>query len=232
MNVITVASRKGGAGKTTICAHLAAHAHALGHRTLVIDADPQGSLALCNSLRSHALPLMTAERGIDRALALAMVDGIEWVFIDTAPTMWVVVQEAMRAATMVVIPARPGFFDLAAITETVKTARERDRPFAVVLNACPARRDDKEMALVAQSRAELEALQIPVWAGQVSQRAGFQSTLAAGASATEIGPQTAAAAEIAALWSAIERSVMAIETAKFEAGTPANGDGATGDRAA
>ena len=40
MYVITVASRKGGAGKTTICAHLAAHAHALGHRTLVVDADP------------------------------------------------------------------------------------------------------------------------------------------------------------------------------------------------
>jgi hypothetical protein len=56
----------------------------------------------------------------------------------------------------------------------------------------------------------------------VSQRAGFQSTLAAGASAAEIGPQTAAAAEIAALWSAIERSVTAIEIAKFEAGKPAN----------
>ena len=140
MNVITVASRKGGAGKTTICAHLAAHAHALGHRTLIIDADPQGSLALCNSRRSHELQLMTAERGIDRALALAMVDGIEWVFIDTAPTMWVVVQEAVRAATMVLIPARPGFLDLSAVRETVKCARERDKPYAVVLNACPVKR--------------------------------------------------------------------------------------------
>ena len=80
MNVIAVASRKGGAGKTTICAHLAAHAHALGRRTLLIDADPQGSLALCNSLRSSALPFATAERGIERPIALAMVDGVEWVF--------------------------------------------------------------------------------------------------------------------------------------------------------
>src|ERR1043166_10249683 len=156
MNVITVASRKGGAGKTTICAHLAAHAQAQGLRTLVIDADPQGSLARCNSLRSHALPLMTAERGIDRALALAMVDGVEWVFIDTAPTMWVVVQEAIRAATLVVIPARPGFFDLAAVAETVKTARERDKPYAVVLNACPAKRDDREARVLAHSRAFLD----------------------------------------------------------------------------
>ena len=106
--------------------------------------------------------------------------------------MWVVVQEAIRAATLVLIPARPGFFDLAAVRETVKAARERDKPYAVVINAAPVRRDDKETSLVAQSRAYFDAWQIPVWAGQISQRAGFQSTLAAGASAAEIGPHTAA----------------------------------------
>jgi chromosome partitioning protein len=39
------------------------------------------------------------------------------VFIDTTPAAWLVVQEAIRAATMVVIPVRPGFFDLAAVRE-------------------------------------------------------------------------------------------------------------------
>jgi len=108
MNVITVASRKGGAGKTTLTAHLAGHAHALGRRCLVIDADPQGSLSLCNALREEqALPLLTAERGIERALALAAVENYDYVFIDTAPTLWVMVQTAIRAATLVVVPARP-----------------------------------------------------------------------------------------------------------------------------
>ena len=52
MNVITLASRKGGAGKTTLTAHLAAFAHTQGHRCLVVDADPQGSLKLWHSLRA------------------------------------------------------------------------------------------------------------------------------------------------------------------------------------
>ena len=121
MNVITVASRKGGAGKTTLTAHLAVQAHREGRRVHVIDANSQGSLALCNSLRAQALPFATAERGIERAVAMAMVAGAEWVFIDTAPTMWVVVQEAIRAATMVIVPARPGFLDLAAVADPVKT---------------------------------------------------------------------------------------------------------------
>ncbi len=176
MNVITVASRKGGAGKTTLCAHLAALARSQGYKCQVIDGDPQGSLALCNRLRADAaLPFATAERGIDRALAMAQVAGIEWVFIDTSPTMWVVVQEAIRAATLVLIPARPGFLDLDAVRETVKTARERNKPYAVVLNACPVKRGVREAPAVAQSRAYLEREGVPVFAGQISHRASFSS---------------------------------------------------------
>jgi chromosome partitioning protein len=223
MDVITLASRKGGAGKSTLTAQLAAQAHALGKRVLVIDADPQGSLKLWHGRRADGLPrLVTPERGLERALAFAMIEGFDMVFIDTAPTMWVVVQEAIRAATLVLIPARPGFFDLDAVQETVKTARERNKPYAVVINAAPVRRDDKETALVAQSRAYLDGLGIPVWAGQISQRAGFQSTLAAGASAAEIGPQTAAGQEIAALWQALSRSIAAINAAAFAPGEAAN----------
>jgi cellulose biosynthesis protein BcsQ len=219
MNVVTLASRKGGAGKSTLTAHLVACAHAAGRRCLAIDADPQGSLTLWHSLRADRQPpLQSAERGIDRALAYAAIDGTQWVFIDTAPTMWVVVQEAIRAATLVVIPARPGFFDLDAVRETVAAARERNKPYCVVLNAAPSKRDDREAPILAQSRAFLERHRIPVWAGQISQRAGLALTLAAGASACEQAPDTAAAAEIAGLWSAIERSVDAINAAHAAAG--------------
>src|SRR4051812_34096120 len=110
MNVITLASRKGGAGKSTLTAHLAGFAHRSGGRCLLIDADPQNSLTLWHAMRAEGQPpLQSAVRGIDRLVAAALVEGVEWVFIDTAPTMWVVVQEAIRAATLVLIPARPGF---------------------------------------------------------------------------------------------------------------------------
>ena len=143
-----------------------------------------------------------------------MIEGADYVFIDTAPTMWVVVQEAIRAATMVLIPARPGFLDLAAVRETVKVARERNRPYAVVLNAAPVKRDDKEAPAVAQSRAWLDQQGTPVWSGQISQRAGFGLTLAAGASASEAGANSLAASEIARLWTAVQRSVEAVNAAK------------------
>jgi chromosome partitioning protein len=213
MNVIAVASRKGGAGKTTLCAHLAALAHSQGHDTHVIDGDPQGSLGLCNRLRAQALPFYTAERGVDRALALAQVAGAQWVFVDTAPTMWVVVQEAIRSATLVLIPARPGFLDLDAVRETVKSCRERYKPYAVVLNACPVKRDAREAPAVAAARAHLDREGVPVFAGQISQRAAFTTTLAGGASAGEADETSLAATEMARLWVAVEKSVAAVNAA-------------------
>ena len=70
MNIITMASRKGGAGKSTLTAHLAAFSQQAGHRCVVIDADPQGSLTLWHSLRADGNPpLRSAARGVDRALA-------------------------------------------------------------------------------------------------------------------------------------------------------------------
>ena len=214
MNVITMASRKGGAGKSTLTAHLAAFCHQSGHRCTIIDADPQGSLTLWHSLRRGGEPaLRNGARGIERALAMAMVEGYQWAFIDTAASMWVVAQEAIRAATFVLIPARPGFFDLNAVRETVATARERNKPYAVVLNATPPKRGEKEAPAVAQSREFFETFGIPVWAGQISQRAGYVLTLAAGASVAETTPDSTASSEIARLWTAVERSVAAIHEA-------------------
>jgi chromosome partitioning protein len=214
MNVLTLASRKGGAGKSTLTAHLAACAHAAGRRCLVIDADPQGSLTLWHSLRANGQPaLQSAVHGIDRAIAFAAIEAYEWVFIDTAPTMWVVVQEAMRAATLVIVPARPGFFDLDSVRETIAAARARDKPFAVVLNAAPVKREAKEAPIVMQSRARLEQQGIPVWSGQISHRAAYLLTLAAGSSTCESESDRAAAAEISSLWSAVARSVEAVNAA-------------------
>jgi chromosome partitioning protein len=150
------------------------------------------------------------------------VAGAEWVFIDTSPTMWVVVQEAIRAATLVLIPARPGFLDLDAVRETVKTARERNKPYAVVLNACPVKRDEREAPAVAQSRAYLDREGVPVFAGQISHRAAFSLTLAAGVSAGEAEPNSLAAVEIGKLWSAVEKSVAAINAA-YAAAAAASG---------
>src|SRR6185436_3130964 len=101
--------------------------------------------------------------------------------------------------------------------ETVKCARDRNKPYAVVLNACPVKRDEREAPAVAQARAYLDREGVPVFAGQISHRAAFSFTLAAGGSVAETDESSLAAAEIMKLWAAVEKSVAAINNAYADA---------------
>jgi chromosome partitioning protein len=211
MNVLVFASRKGGSGKSTLAAHLAAHVHKPSRPCLLIDSDPQGSLALWNKLRKNdSLPLKSAQRGFAELLKTAKRDGVEWVFIDTAPNLSASVTDAIRCATLAIIPCRPGVFDLDAVKETIGFARQVSVPYAVVINAAPPKRQDVESPIVLQARNSLAEQRIPVWRGQITQRADFSLSLAEGEGVKEYQAASQAAAEIARLWLGIERSVKAI----------------------
>ena len=59
MDVIVLASQKGGAGKTTLAAHLAVAAEAAGDGPAVlIDTDPQGSLSAWWNVRVSETPVL------------------------------------------------------------------------------------------------------------------------------------------------------------------------------
>ncbi len=58
MHVISFSSRKGGSGKSTIAAHLSVFADRTDAPALLIDTDPQGSLAFWHELRAAPTPLL------------------------------------------------------------------------------------------------------------------------------------------------------------------------------
>jgi cellulose biosynthesis protein BcsQ len=210
MNVIVFASRKGGSGKSTLAAHLAAQIKA-AKPCLLIDADPQGSLTLWHKLRGTNEPAIEAAiNSVSSIVAAARRDGVEWVLIDTPPNTSAVVEDAVKNATMVIIPARPGVFDVNAVQETIETCRAARKPYAVVINGAPARRDDAENPIVTIAREALAKFRAPVWGGQITNRADLLMALGHGEGVREYDAEGRAAAEIARLWAAIERSVKAI----------------------
>jgi chromosome partitioning protein len=219
MNVIVFASRKGGSGKSTLAAHLAAQIKST-KSCLLIDADPQGSLTLWHKLRgTNEPPIKTAINSVGSIVAAARRDGYEWVLIDTPPNLSAVVDDAIKNATLVIIPARPGVFDVNAVQETIQTCRAARKPYAVVLNGAPARRDDAESPIVTIAREALAKFRAPVWGGQITNRADLLMALSHGEGAREYSAEGRAAAEIGRLWAAIERSVKAIRGTTSASGT-------------
>lgn len=144
MKTIVLASQKGGAGKTTLAAHLAVVAEQEGAGPAVlIDTNPQGSLSAWWNAREADAPALASTSLADlpaklQALASA---GFKLAVIDTPPAITAAIRDVVRLADLVLIPTRPSPHDLRAVGSTVDIAQETGRPFAfAVTQAKPTAR--------------------------------------------------------------------------------------------
>src|SRR6202011_5709218 len=97
MHVIVLASQKGGAGKTTLAAHIAVAAEAAGDGPAVlIDADPQGSLSAWWNVREAQVPALapTTIAELPAKLTALAEAGYAVAVVDTPPA----ITEAITAA--------------------------------------------------------------------------------------------------------------------------------------
>jgi predicted phage terminase large subunit-like protein len=101
-------------------------------------------------------------RNIAHLLEKAERKSVEWVFIDTPPNNSASVVEAIEAATLVVIPCRPGLLDLGAVQDTIDLARDLRAPYAVVFNAAPPKRHGVEFPALTLAREHFSNLEVPV----------------------------------------------------------------------
>jgi chromosome partitioning protein len=196
VHVIAFASRKGGAGKTTLTSHLAVQAAAAGCAPVaVMDADPQGGLAGWWNARSVSEPaFLDAAKGLKTAVAAARRAGFKAVMIDTPPSLSETIAEVLALADLVVIPVRPSPNDLRAVGGTVELATQAGKPMVFVINQATARARITAEAAIALSQYGTVA---PV---MIHHRVDFATSMTDGRSAGELDPQAKSASEIADLW--------------------------------
>jgi chromosome partitioning protein len=198
--VVAVAQRKGGAGKSTLAANLAAALSGLGERVALLDTDPQKTL-------SHWMQARAAAGGRARPIDFEAPAG--WrvpatcdrlrrshdiVLLDTPPHDDTDARIAIRAADLVLVPLQPSPADLWATDATLDLAKAERRPVVVALNRVPA-----QGRLAAQVAAELRGRGLRLLDAPIGNRAGFATAFAAGLGVTEAAPRSLAADEVRAL---------------------------------
>lgn len=122
-HIITVATSKGGSGKSSLTTLLSGNLASLGYRMAVIDADPNACYAQWHKLYEGP-PIdcsceIRHEEIVDHAQALASAHDV--VLIDTAGFGNTTAAFAAGTADLVLIPVMP---DRASVVEAMRTARQ------------------------------------------------------------------------------------------------------------
>jgi chromosome partitioning protein len=197
MQIVTVASQKGGAGKTTLAAHLAVEAKRTDTGPVaVVDTDPQGSLAAWWNTRDAATPLFASVEiaRLPEHLRVLQRHRVELVVIDTPPALTEMIRAAIAVADLVVIPCRPSPHDLRAVGVIVEMAEASGTPFCFVVNGATPR---TTIALQAVRALAQHGKVAPV---TLHQRIDFASSMVDGRTVGELNPQSRSAAEVTSLW--------------------------------
>lgn len=140
--IIAVAQAKGGAGKSTLAAHLTVAFAKLGAKTALIDTDPQQTIISWKKARDLS--------NFPDKINIEIFSSTGWkinqeitkhskhniIVIDSPPHMETETKSVIRAADLIIVPCQPSPNDLWATDTTLEIIKKEEKPFIIVLNRC------------------------------------------------------------------------------------------------
>ena len=194
MKVLTIANRKGGAGKSTCAAHLAIESTNAGFKTILIDMDPQKTLEGWWQKRVEDTPVMLETTAVElhNSIEKLAKQGFDLCIIDTPGDSGDFTRAGIIVADLVIIPSKPTPPDLSAIGRTISLVEESKKKFAFVITQG-----------IVRTKATLQALSVlsqfgPVAPAPISNRTAYASAMGAGKSASDF--DKIAGQEILEVW--------------------------------
>ncbi|MDE0624980.1 MAG: ParA family protein [Bryobacterales bacterium] len=196
MQVVALASEKGGSGKTTLACSLSVVGAQGGLSVALVDADPQGSAAAWGARREVLIgpdvvhvPLASVPDAVEAAR-----ERYDLVLLDT-PGQATASNKALACADLVLVPCRPTIPDIEVAARAHATASRVAAAAAFVVVQVPGRGEKRAQA-TDDALSELG----PVAPVRVGFRNAFADAVALGLGVTEFQPRSKAASEMLDLW--------------------------------
>jgi len=216
-NVITLATSKGGAGKSTLARSLAAHWFSLGHKSALIDADPQRSLANRYDPEGKlgALPVIAEPEERVAEVIEELRQRHAPVIVDTAGFRNRTTISALVATDLAIIPLKPAVEDVDAAIATFELIREingtEERVGRPIKTAMIITMSLRGTVIARHVRDQLVAAGYPLLAAEMLNRVAYPEAGIEGLSPSTTDPDGAAARDI----TAIAQELMKLEIHKF-----------------
>jgi len=198
-SIITVATMKGGSGKSTVASCLAVYWQLAGRRPTIIDADPQRSIARL-AAREKALggvPVIEDSTKWASVEAHRLAAGGP-VIIDTPGFRSETTLACLAVADFVLVPVKPSPFDVDRMLDTlnllINSASGRRPPFRCLLT-----QTTRDSIIAKQIREELAEAGFPVLKSEMTNRVVYAEAALWGATPSLTDRMGPAAREIAAI---------------------------------
>ena len=128
MKTWLVACSKGGVGKTTIATQLAANAALSGLRTVLVDADPQGSATRWCERRAGMASAVLPVDGTRKSWRKHLPEDTQRVVVDTpAGAMERELEPFLDVADALVVPVQPSALDIEAAVRFLESVGRHPR---------------------------------------------------------------------------------------------------------
>jgi chromosome partitioning protein len=199
-SIITVATMKGGSGKSTVASCLAVHWQLKGRRPTIIDADPQCSIARL-AKRERALGgVPVVEDATEQAgkTARHLAAGGGPVIIDTPGFRSETTLACLAASDFVLVPVKPSPFDVDRMLDTLNILINGVSGWRPVFR-CLLTQTTRDSVIAKHIRAELAEAGLPLLVNEMTNRVVYAEAALWGATPSLIDSAGPAARDIAAI---------------------------------
>ena len=198
--IITVATMKGGSGKSTVASCLAVYWHLRGRRPTLIDADPQRSVmrlaARERGLGGVAVIEDATEDAAMTARRIASTGGL--VIIDTPGFRSKTTLDCVTASDFLLVPVKPSPFDVDRMLDTVGFLTNRTDGRRSLFR-CLLTQTTRNSVIAKHIRSELVEAGLPVLQSEMANRVAYPEASLWGATPSLMSWKGPAAREIAAI---------------------------------
>lgn len=201
--VLTLATSKGGAGKSTLVRNLAAYWINIGFRVAVIDADPQGSIInrpASEGTLAKLVILPNPEESVSNTVE-EISNNFDYILIDTGGFRNKTTVMALLACQYALIPLKPSSDDFVAAVETCSLIKELNRTPERIKSPIKYRMiitmSQQGTIIARHVRLELQKGGFLVLTSEMYHRVAYPETAITGTSPCIVDPDGAAARDVA-----------------------------------